>query len=236
MSAAYDPPKSWTYFKNYQLAIVNLDYFRMTFNSLFITTFSVGGALLLASMAGYAIARGRGRYLSSVYILFVAGLLIPYQAAFVPTYLIGSRLGLVNTRLGVVFFYIAGILPFAVFMLAGFMKTVPHEIEQAAIVDGCGTGRLFIAIVLPLLKPALVTLAIMRSLLVWNDYLLVKMFLQRDKLQTITVRIANLFGTYRYNLNIAFAAVILSSIPILAFFPYNQKNIEKGIAVGGVKG
>lgn len=236
MSAAYEPPRSWTYVENYRLALVGLDYFRMTLNTLVLTGLSVGGALALAALTAYAVARGSGRYLSFIYLLFVGGLLIPYQATFVPTFLIGSRLGMVNSLPGVSFFYIAGILPFAVFMLTGFMKTVPREIEQAAIVDGCGTARLFASVVLPLMKPALVTLAIMRSLLVWNDYLMVKMFLQREKLQTITVRIANLFGTYRYNLNIAFAAVLLSSIPILAFFIYNQKNIEKGIAVGGVKG
>lgn len=223
-------------FDNFVSAVRKVDYLRSVTNSLIITVSTVALALFLSGLAGYGITRGQGRQFSALYLFFILGLLIPYQAIFVPTYLIGSRYGMINSRLGVVLFSVAGQLPFCVFFMAGFVKTIPQEIEQAAVIDGCGMFKTFILIVLPLLKPALVALSVMRSLSVWNDYLLPKLFLQRKSLQTLTVAIANMFGQYRYNLNVAFSAIIISAIPILVFYLANQRNIEKGIVSGAVKG
>lgn len=223
-------------FDNYREAVNKLGFLRGLWNSLYITVVSVGLTILLSSLAGYGIARGRRRSFGRIYMLFVAGLLIPYQAIFVPIYLVGSRLQMVNTFWGVILFYLAGQMPFSIFMMTGFMKTVPVEIEQAARIDGAGILQIFGRIVLPILKPAAVTLAVLRTLIIWNDFLLPRLFLQKKTLQTITVRIANLFGQYRYSMNLGFAAIILSSIPILVFFLWNQKHIEKGIATGAVKG
>lgn len=234
-SGPLELPESF-YLGNYQEAFVKLDFLRSMYNSALITAVSVGVALLLASLAAYGIARGRGRRFTFLYLVFVGGLLIPYQAIFVPIYLLGSALNLVNTYIGVILFYIAGQLPFSVFMMTGFMKTVPMELEQAAQIDGCGKLRVFFQIVFPLLKPVLITLAVLRALIVWNDYLLPKMFLQRRELQTLVVRISTLFGQYRYELSLAFAAIVISSIPILLFFLYNQKKLEKGITIGALKG
>jgi raffinose/stachyose/melibiose transport system permease protein len=221
---------------NYREAIRRLGFLQGLRNSIFITIVSVGFTVLISSLAGYALARGRSKKFSRMYILFLGGLLIPYQAIFVPMYLIGSRVGMINTFWGVIFFYIAGQLPFSIFMMTGFMKTVPVEIEQAALIDGCNTWSIFLRVVLPLLKSAATTLMVLRTLTIWNDYLLPRLFLQKQSLQTITVRIANLFGQYRYSMNLGFAAIVLSSIPILVFFLWNQKHIEKGIASGAVKG
>jgi len=224
------------YFKNFPDAIRRLNYLTTFSNSLILTVCSLVFIILLGMLASYGIARTRGRFSVFIYAFFVAGLLIPGQAIFVPTYLVGTRLHMTGHLAGVIFFYTAGHLPFAVFMLTSFMKTMPLDIEEAATIDGAGLLRTIFTVVLPLLKPAIVSLAVLRSLLLWNDYLLPKLFLQSDSLQTVTVKIANMFGTYRYNFNIAFAAMILSSIPIVIFFVLNQKHIEKGIAAGAVKG
>ena len=221
---------------NYREAVRKLGFVRGLWNSLFITVVSVGLTIILSSLASYGIARGRRRRFSHIYMLFVAGLLIPYQAIFVPMYLVGSKVGMINSFWGVIFFYLAGQMPFSIFMMTGFMKTVPVEIEQAARIDGAGIIAIFVQVVLPVLKPAAVTLAVLRTLIIWNDYLLPRLFLQKKDLQTVTVRIANPFGQYRYPMNLGFAAIILSSIPILIFFLWNQKHIEKGIATGAVKG
>ena len=224
------------YFGNYALAISKLNFWRTTFNTILITASSVAGMVMLSAMCGYALARGLGKRFKSIYFLFVAGMLIPYQAIFVPIYMVGSYLGFVNSYAGVVVLYVASSLPFGVFMIASFMKTIPVELEQAAVIDGCNTWQVFWKIVFPLLKPAIVTLAVLRSILVWNDYLLAKMFLQDEQMQTLTVSIANLFGQYRYNANIAFAGIFLAAIPILIVYMINQKNLEAGIVAGAVKG
>lgn len=224
------------FFGNYIEAFEKLNFIQSFFNSFIITVFTVVISLLLASMAAYGIARGKSKRFTVLYLGFVFGLLIPYQAVFVPIYLMGSSLNLINTFFGIILFYIAGQLPFAVFMMTGFMKTVPENLEQAAQIDGCGKIRIFFQIVFPLLKPSLLTLAVLRALIIWNDYLLPKMFLQKRELQTLIVRIAGLFGQYRYDLNVAFAAMILASLPILIFFLYNQSQLEKGIALGAIKG
>lgn len=224
------------YWGNYEEAFSRLDYFQSFLNTFLITSVSVGIAILASSLAGYGIARGTSRRFGLLYMLFVAGLLIPAQATFVPTYIMGFKLQMINTFWGVILLYVGGIMPFGVFMMTGFMRTIPREIEQAAYIDGCGIWGIYWRIVLPLIKPAVVTLAVMRVLLIWNDFLIPKLFLQKRDLQTITVRIMGLFGQYRYSMNLAFSAIVLSCIPILIFFLLNQKYVEKGIVSGAIKG
>ncbi|MBB6479752.1 carbohydrate ABC transporter permease [Spirochaeta isovalerica] len=223
-------------FANFKDAVEKLAYIRSFINSFVITFFSVGLSVLLSAMAGFGIARGNSRRFTFIFMIFVGGLLIPYQAVFVPTYLVAVKLSMTNSFWGIIFFYVAGQMPFSVFMMTGFMRNLSQEIESAARIDGCSILEIFFHIVLPLLKPAAVTLAVLRSLIIWNDYLLPKLFLQKRDMQTLTVRIANMFGQYRYSMNTAFAAIILASLPILLFFIFNQKHIEKGIAAGAVKG
>lgn len=234
-SSALDLPKS-LYWGNYTETFKKLDYFRSFLNTLILSVSSVTLAIIASSLAGYGIARGTSKRFNFLYLMFIAGLLIPAQATFVPTYIMGFKLGMLNTFWGVILLYVGGIMPFGVFMMTGFMKTIPQEIEQAAYIDGCSVGSIYVRIVLPLIKPAIVTLAVMRVLLIWNDYLIPKLFLQKRDLQTITVRIMGLFGQYRYSMNLAFSAIILSCIPILIFFLLNQKHIEKGIVSGAIKG
>lgn len=224
------------YFGNYAQAISRLDFWRSGANTLLITTLSVVGMVVLSTMGGYALARGLGARFKLIYGLFIAGMLIPYQAIFVPIYMVGNWLGFVDSYLGVVFLYIAASLPFGIFMVASFMRTIPLELEQAAEVDGCSTWQTFWHVVFPLLKPAIVTLAVLRAILIWNDYLLAKMFLQDSQMQTLTVAIANLFGQYRYNAAIAFAGIFLAAIPILVIYIVNQRNLQAGMVSGAVKG
>ncbi len=206
------------------------------FNTITLTTGALAMTVLLSVMAAYAISRSQFKFYNIVYLLFVSGILVPYQAVFVPIYIIGSKLGFVNARYGVMFFYVATNLPFAVFMMTSFMKTLPREIEEAAIVDGCTIFRMLPTIIFPMMRPAVVTVSVMMSILMWNDYLLPVLFLQKPTMQTITVKLALLFRQYQWDLNVAFTGILLASIPVLIFFLLTQKHYIKGIAAGALKG
>lgn len=222
--------------ENFKKAFKRLDFLRSLSNSLIITGFSVFFTVIISSMAGYGLSRVQSRLFTVIFMFFVAGLLIPLQAIFVPTYLLGVKLRMLNRFWGLIFLYTANSMPFAVFMMMGFAKNIPVDVEHAALIDGCNIPRIYFSIILPQMKPAVVTLAVLRAQIVWNDYLLPKLFLQRQVLQTLPVRLTNMFGQYRYAMNMAFAAIILVSIPIIIFFLFNQKYVEKGITAGAVKG
>ncbi len=222
--------------ENFLEAVKKLDYFRSFYNSMIITCFSVVCIVLLSSMAGYGLSRGQTRIFSVVFMIFVAGLLIPLQAIFVPTYILGVKLRMLNKFWGLIFLYTANSMPFAVFMMMGFAKGIPIDMEYAARIDGCSVPRIYLSVILPLMRPAVVTLAVLRAQIIWNDYLMPKLFLQKQSMQTLPVRLTNMFGQYRYAMNMAFAAIILVSIPVIVFFLFNQKYVEKGITAGAVKG
>jgi len=229
-------PPTKLYWGNFIEAIERLNYFKVMGNTIIITVVSSLVTVLFSSMIAYVISRAKKRYCNVLYYFFLIGLLVPYQAIFIPIYQLGSSFGFVNTFYGLIFFYVATSLPFGVFLMAGFMNTIPLEIEEAAFVDGANTGQTFFQIVAPMLKPAIVTLIIMQSFMYWNDYLMPLLFLQKIDLRTVTIAINGLFEQYREYYHIAFAGIILSSIPIVILFLSLQKYFVKGISMGALKG
>jgi len=229
-------PPTKIYWGNFSEAIERLKYFQVMGNTLLITIFSSLFTVLFSSMIAYVISRGQKSYYKILYYFFLIGLLVPYQAIFIPIYQLGSTLGFVNTFYGLIFFYVATSLPFGVFLMTGFMNTMPLEIEEAAFVDGASTSQTFFQIVAPMLKPAIATLVIMQSFMYWNDYLMPLLFLQKADMRTITISINGLFEQYREYYHVAFAGIILSSVPIVAVFMSLQKYFIKGMSAGALKG
>lgn len=205
-------------------------------NTIIIVSISVASIILLSVMAAYAIDRGTEKIFNSAYLLFVTGIIIPYQVIFVPIFLLGNMLGFVNTFHGVIFFYIATNLPFAVFVSTSFMKTIPKDLEDAAYIEGCDVFATFRKIIFPLLKPVAAAITIIMSIIIWNDLLLPLLFLQDVSMKTLTVMQYNLFDMYRTDLNVSFAAIIISSLPIVVLFLFMQKYFIKGLTMGAVKG
>ena len=222
--------------ENYQNAIVRLNLGTTFFNT---ALYTVVAALLLALLCGaaaWAIARNRGRFYRFAYTYFLIGILIPAQALFLPIYIVGYSSGLVNTRTGVILMYVAANLSFGVFLMTSFMRTVPVELEEAARIDGCSIYRTYFQIVLPLLKPAMATLIIMQSFQIWNDYLMSSLFASTNRLKTLTVSIQSLFSQQTSDYSTAFAAIVISVLPIAVLFVSMQKYFIKGMTVGAVKG
>ena len=223
-------------FQNYINAYKKLDLATTFTNTFFYTAVSVVILALLCGTTAWAIARCKKKFFKFCYIYFVIGILIPYQALFLPIYTIGYKMHLTNTRFGIIFMYIATGVSFGVFLLTSFMSTVPLELEEAARIDGCSVFRTYFSIVLPLLKPAMATLIIMQAFQIWNDYLLASLYVSKKQLKTLTAAIQSLFSAQSSDYTTAMAAIVISVLPIAILFLSLQKYFIKGMTVGAVKG
>ncbi len=206
------------------------------FNSVLITAASVLGLIVCGSLAAYPLARYTGPWSQRTYIYFVAGLIVPIQLGLFPLYKEMHDLQLINTYYGVILLYIAVNLPFVIFLYTGFIKTVPRELEEAALLDGAGPMQIFRLIVFPLLRPVTATVAITSTLSIWNDFFIPLIFLQRDGMQTLPLAIYDFVGQYNNNWSLIFASVIISSLPLVALFLILQRYFIKGIAAGALRG
>lgn len=235
LGSPFDLPQSLN-FDNYVKAFDRLDLTTTFMNTMFYTVVSVIILAMLCGVTAWAIARCKHKFFKFAYVYFLVGILIPYQALFLPIYTIGYRLNMTNTRFGVIFMYVATGISFGVFLMNSFMSTVPLELEESARIDGCSVIRTYVSVVLPLLKPAMATLIIMQSFQIWNDYLMASLYVSSNKLKTLTVAIHSLFSAQSSDYNTAFAAIVISVLPIAVLFLSLQKYFIKGMTVGAVKG
>ncbi len=214
------------------------DYF---FNSVLVTASSVALIVLLGAMTAYALARFYHPAGRAVFWLFLSGLMIPAQLAVVPLFFELRGLGLLNSRTGLVLTYTANGLPFAIFILAGFFRSLPRSLYEAAVIDGCGEFAAFWRVLLPLAKPGLVTVAIFQFIGVWKEYFFAFMLTSGDvtgSARTLPLGLANLAITaqYRTNYGMLFAGLVLVTLPILVVYLLLQRQIVKGVAAGALKG
>ena len=221
---------------NYVQAFKKLNLVTTFGNTFLYTAISVLILALLCGTTAWAIARCNHKFFKFCYIYFIIGILIPYQALFLPIYIIGFNMHLTNTRIGIIFMYIATGVSFGVFLMNSFMSTVPVELEESARIDGCSVFKTYYKIVLPLLKPAMATLVIMQSFQIWNDYLLASLYVSKKQLKTLTVAIQSLFSAQSSDYTTAMAAIVISVLPIAILFICLQKYFIKGMTVGAVKG
>ncbi len=221
---------------NYEAALKKLNLTTTFTNTFIYTAVSVLILALLCGVTAWAISRGKGKFFQFSFIYFVIGILIPFQALFLPIYTIGYKMHLTNTRYGIIFMYIATGISFGVFLMNSFMSTVPLELEEAARIDGCSVVKTYFIIVFPLLKPAFATLIIMQAFQIWNDYLLASLYVSKKGLKTLTVAIQSLFSAQVSDYTTAMAAIVVSVLPISILFLSLQKYFIKGMTVGAVKG
>lgn len=214
------------------------DYF---LNSVVVTAVSVTLIVYLGALAAYALSRFRVRGGPVVFWLFLAGLMIPAQLAMVPLFFELRALGLLNSRGGLILVYTANGLPFAIFILAGFFRSLPRTLYEAAIIDGCGEFDAFRRVMLPLARPGLVTVAIFQFIGVWKEYFFAFMLIGGDidgAARTLPLGLANLAITaqYRSDYGMLFAGLVLVTLPILLVYVFLQKHLIKGVTAGALKG
>ena len=214
----------------------NYPFLKSVFYSLFITVASVVLILLCCSMSAWYIVRVNSLVSKVFYYLCLFSMIVPFQMVMFTLTFTADKLDL-NTPYTIPIVYLGFGAGLAIFMFIGFIKSLPLEIEEAAAIDGCGPLRTFFSIVLPMLKPTLISVGILELMWVWNDYLLPYLVLDRTKYMTIPIHVQYLKGSYgTVDLGATMAVIMLSIIPIIVVYMFAQKHIIKGVAAGAVKG
>ncbi|MFD0590454.1 carbohydrate ABC transporter permease [Paenibacillus sp. GCM10027627] len=220
---------------NFRKAWVAIDFPKVFLNSFLITSVSVLLLVVISSMMAYRLVRRPTFFNKLLLTVLVAAMIIPFQSVMLPLMRVTSLLELRGEFYGIVICYMGFGISLSMFLYHGFIKSVPVEIEEAGVVDGCSPYGVFWKIVFPLLKPIGVTVAILNVLWIWNDYLLPVLVIN-DTMTTIPLAVQKFFGQYLRKWDLAMAALTLSTIPIVVFFLMLQKHIIEGITAGSVKG
>ena len=221
--------------ENYISGIEKTQFFSAFGWSLFITVFSVAAIVLFTSMTAWYIVRVKNRFTKALYYLFVFSMIVPFQMVMFTMTKTAGELHL-DTPWGIVIIYLGFGAGLAVFMFTGFLKSVPLEIEEAAMIDGCNPLQTFFMVVFPILKPTAITVAILNAMWIWNDYLLPYLLIGSEY-RTIPIAVQYLRGGYgSVDMGALMAMLVLSIIPIIIFYLFCQKYIIKGIVAGAVKG
>ena len=218
------------------LTFGNYPFLKSVFYSLIITVLSTALILLCTSMAAWYISRVNSRFCRVAYLLFVFSMVVPFQMVMFTLAKTADTLHL-NTPWTIPIIYLGFGAGLAVFMFVGFVKSLPLEIEEAAAIDGCGPVRTFFLVVAPMLKPTLISVGVLETMWIWNDYLLPYLVLDRTSYMTIPIHIQYLKGSFgTVDLGATMALIMLSIVPIIIFYLTCQKHIIKGVAAGAVKG
>ena len=237
-NTAFDLPTAETFagLQNYVNAVSSKGFVDAFFTSLVITITSVAAILLFCSMCAWYITRVENIFTKLVYFLFVFSMVVPFQMLMFTLAATSDQLKL-NTPWNIWVIYLGFGAGLAVFMFAGFMKSIPLEIEEAAMIDGCNPLQTFFMIVLPVLKPTMISVGILETMWVWNDYLLPYLVLDRKKYTTIPILIQYFKGSYgRVEMGPMMACIMLTVLPIIVVYLICQKHIIKGVVAGAVKG
>ena len=204
-------------------------------NSVIVTSASVVVATVVATLAAYAIARLQFRGRTFLLRLLVGLMVIPPAVLILPLFLGMQPLGLTNTYQGVILIYSGMLVPFSVYMLSSFFRTLPGEIFEAARIDGASTVRILRSIVIPLSGPGFITLVVVNAMWVWNELLIALVFLQDDQKRTLMAGLTTLRGRYAINEPLVMAGMFLGALPILLLFLFGQRYFVRGLVAGAVK-
>ncbi|MGG1513855.1 carbohydrate ABC transporter permease [Paenibacillus oryzisoli] len=205
-------------------------------NSVWMTVVSVGATVLLASLVTFALTRMKWKLQSLVLGLFMLGLMIPVHSTLIPLFSLFQKLHLTNHPLSILLSYIAFNLPITIMIMLGFYSTLPREVEEAAVMDGCSVNRMFFSITLPMTASVLSTAFIINMIYNWNEFIFVNTFISSEKYKTLTVGVQNFVGQYTTDWGAIGATLMISILPILVAFILLSNRIVEGIAAGSVKG
>ncbi|MBQ7372346.1 MAG: carbohydrate ABC transporter permease [Blautia sp.] len=224
------------YKQNFKDLFAQSDFSRAIVHSVFLTLVSELLIVVVVPMAAYAIERRQSKFTKFLYTFFIAGMMIPFHLYMFPLFKEMKVFHIFGTMAGPIVSYIAGSVAFGTLLYCSFLKTVPLEIEEAAMIDGCTPFQIFWKVTFPLLGPCTGSMVILNGLGIWNDYLMPYLALPSGKAKTITVEIASFVGQYTARWDIVFAGTIISIVPALIIFCMFQKYFVKGITAGGAKG
>lgn len=224
------------HFSNYVQAITEGKLAGYFLNSMFNTLVTVAVVVFLTFITAYCLGRFRFRGRTGIYYLFLSGMLIPIYALLIPIFIEFKALGLLNNRLTLILPYIAFALPIAVFLIESYIQGIPIELEEAAHIDGCGTLRCMFAIIMPVCKPVLATVAILTFLNTWNEFPLALVLVRSNSLKTMPIGLTNFVGAYTVDYPLMMAALVISALPVILMYLLFYNQVMKGMVAGAVKG
>ncbi len=220
----------------------NINYFSSFLNSVIITSTSLMAIGIFSAMAAWVLVRTKTKYSFWIFMLFLAGMVIPFQVVMIPLVRLMTSLSratgipLRDTHHGVILAYIGFGAPLSVFLFHGFIKSIPIDIEEAAIIDGCSKAQVFFKVVLPILKPIFVTLLVLNGMWIWNDYLLPVLVIGLGgNTTTLPIAVQNLAGEFFKEWGLILTSVLMAALPVLILFIFAQKYIIKGMTSGAIK-
>lgn len=226
-------PKEWM-FENYGKVIEQGKLLSSFFNGLLYAVFSVVIVVILVSAAAFVISRNPKGINRFLYYFIISGIALPINNVALMKVL--QVLHLVNTQLGIILLYAAINIPLSLFLTYGFIGTIPRELDEAAVIDGCRPGQLFIRVIAPLMKPIVSTLFVLDFMAVWNDFTMPLYYLNNSRKWPMTLAVYNFFGAFEYSWNLVAADIILTLAPVLLVFIIGQRYIVGGVSAGSVKG
>jgi raffinose/stachyose/melibiose transport system permease protein len=204
-------------------------------NSTIITVGSVIGLIAIGSLCAYTLARRPGAMSTTLYIMFLLGIIIPFQIGIVPLFVAMRHLHLIPSYQGMILLNIGLLMPLTVFLYTGFVRALPRDYEEAAQIDGAGRLSTFVHVVFPLLRPVTGTVAVLTALITWNEFFVPLIFLSGSKYQTVPVAIYSFVSEYTTQWNLVFASVTIALLPIIIFFIVAQRQLMRGFS-GGLRG
>jgi raffinose/stachyose/melibiose transport system permease protein len=228
-------PKTWT-LEGYQNALSAGRFDLYYRNSLIVTVTSLVLILFLGSLAAYALARWKSRLSNVIYIFFILGLLIPIRLGTISIIQIVKTLGLNDTLAGLIPIYVAMGIPIAILVITAFIRSLPKDLLDAASIDGASEWQIYRTIILPLVRPAMATVAIFNLIPIWNDFWFPLILVRQEAARTVPLGVSLLFGQYQTNWNNILSALSLASLPIIILYLLMASQFIKGLTAGAVKG
>lgn len=221
---------------NYIAAWKNADLGRRFINSLIVTLGSMCIMIPVTSCAAYAVARLNFKGKNLIYMYLLLGIMIPAGVLGIPTFTVAMKMGLLNSHFGLMLIYAAQNIAMGMFIMRGFFISLPRELEEAAMIDGCSRFGCFVRIIVPLARAGVATQVIFNGLTIWNDYFMANIMITKDELRTLPLSIANFVGKHSTNYPELFAMLTMATIPVIIVFVLSQKSFIEGVAAGAVKG
>lgn len=228
-------PKHWL-FSNYDVALIGGKVGIYFLNSVFDTGVTVALTLCLSVFAAYALTRMKWRGRKLVMTLFTMGLMIPIHAALLPLFTIMAKLHVLNTPLALIIPYTAFSIPVAIFVISGFINSIPRELEESACMDGASIYKTVVRIIIPMLTPAVVTVAIFTFIQYWNELLFAQVFVSSENFKTLTAGIQGMYGQYQTDWGTIGAALVIATLPTLVIYMCMSGQVQKSFIAGAVKG
>lgn len=224
-------------FDNFITAVERMNFGKSLFNTAAITITAVVINMVVSSMTGYLFARKKWKINKIIFMAFLASMVAPFQVYMIPLVRIyAGILGLSNNLMMVAYIAVGLNIPFAVFLYSGFVEGIPSELDEAALIDGCGFTRTFFHIIMPLLKPIIITVTVFVAMGVWNDFLMSSLFLTKVDTKTLAISIKTFLTNHSAEYAPMMAGLLLSVLPVLIFYLIGQKYIIEGVIAGSVKG